>query len=122
VVMERVELLEKLAALVPRPFYHVIHYYGVLAPTAKWRPQIVPAADPAPCSHAAESGPKSRKRNYTWAQLMARTFAIDVLECPRCRGRMKIVAAIESPELARDPAEPRDGLPPAPAGSCPPTW
>ena len=37
VVMERIELIEKLAALVPRPRYHIVHYYGVLAPAAKWR-------------------------------------------------------------------------------------
>ena len=29
VVMERIELIEKLAALVPRPRYHIVHYYGV---------------------------------------------------------------------------------------------
>jgi hypothetical protein len=48
VVMERIQLLEKLAALVPRPRYHVVHYYGVLAPSAKWRPQIVPDAESKP--------------------------------------------------------------------------
>ena len=32
---------------------------------------------------------------------MARTFEFDVLQCPRCGGRMKIIAAIESPEVAR---------------------
>jgi hypothetical protein len=30
---------------------------------------------------------------------MARTFEFDVLQCLRCGGRMKIIAAIESPEL-----------------------
>jgi len=43
---------------------------------------------PGPCRH----GP-----NYTWAELMKRVWELDVLECPRCRGRMKIVAAINSP-------------------------
>jgi hypothetical protein len=101
VVMDRIELLEKLAALVPRPRYHVIHYYGVLAPAAKWRPQIVPDAESKSCAHIPqEEARPQRKRNYTWAQLMARTFALDVLECPRCQGRMKIVTAIESPEIA----------------------
>jgi hypothetical protein len=32
VAMERIELIEKLAALVPRPRYHIVHHYGVLAP------------------------------------------------------------------------------------------
>ena len=36
----------------------------------------------------------ARWRNYTWAELMKRVWAIDVLECPRCFGRMRLVAAI----------------------------
>src|SRR5881409_1927348 len=32
---------------------------------------------------------------------MARVFALDVLECPRCGSRMRILAAIEDPVEAR---------------------
>ena len=42
-----------------------------------------------------------RSRNYSWAELMRRVWALDVLECPRCFGRMKIVAAIHSSEAIR---------------------
>jgi len=38
------------------------------------------------------------KRNYSWAQLMMRVFAIDVLECGRCGGRLRIMAAIHPPD------------------------
>ena len=37
-------------------------------------------------------------RNYTWAELMKRVWALDVLECPRCQARMRILAAIHSPD------------------------
>jgi len=37
-------------------------------------------------------------RNYSWAELIKRVWELDVLECPRCRGRMKIVAAIHAPD------------------------
>ena len=40
---------------------------------------------------------KCRSRNYSWAQLMRRVFALDVLECPDCHGRMRILAAIHPP-------------------------
>ena len=61
----------------------------------------MPDAESKPCTHITQEETKQRrKRNYTWAQLMARTFAVDVLECPVCRGTMKIVAVIESPEVA----------------------
>ena len=42
-----------------------------------------------------------RPRNYSWAELMHRVFAIDVLECDRCGGRMRIIAAIHPPPAIR---------------------
>ena len=121
IVMEPMELLEKLSALVPAPRAHWVRYSGVLAPASKWRPRIVPepailstippdTADatqrsrtdstPTPAATAQQAlqpGPCRHGRNYTWAELMKRVWELDVLECPRCRGRMKIVAAINSP-------------------------
>ena len=35
--------MERLAALVPRPRFHLIRFHGVLAPNAMLRSQIVPA-------------------------------------------------------------------------------
>ena len=31
---------------------------------------------------------------YEWAELMKRTFKVDVLSCPECGGRMKLIALI----------------------------
>ena len=106
IVMEPLELLEKLSALVPAPRSHLVRYSGVLAPASKCRPLIVPepaipsAVPPTPAATAQEAlepGPYRHGRHYTWAELMKRVWELDVLECPRCRGRMKIVAAIHSP-------------------------
>ena len=126
--MDPLELLEKLSALEPAPRVHLVRYSGVLAPAAKWRPLIVPACpakESAPAisfacatetsgcatesftaaSVAVSPGPQfpatRHGRNYTWAELMKRVFEIDVLECPRCLGRMRIVAAIHPPDATR---------------------
>ena len=32
-----------------------------------------------------------------WAELLARTFAVDVLTCPNCQGRMRLLAVIKEP-------------------------
>ncbi len=40
-------------------------------------------------------------RNYTRAELMKRAWEMDVLECTRCGGRMRILAAIHSPDAIR---------------------
>jgi hypothetical protein len=41
------ELLEKLAALVPAPRFHLVRYFGILASAAKQRASIVPLPPPA---------------------------------------------------------------------------
>jgi hypothetical protein len=109
VMFSRSEFLEKLAALIPAPRAHLVRFHGVLAPAAKWRPLIVPAAhEPltaevvrggeAECKHACEQEKEKsrRRRNYAWAELMKRVWAVDVLECPRCFGRMRLVAALHA--------------------------
>ena len=45
---------------------------------------------------AAETEP--RPRRLAWADLLRRVFAIDVLECPRCGARTRLLAAIHPPE------------------------
>lgn len=94
------EFLERLAALVPRPRINLVLYYGVLAPRAAWRDAVVPSLteDDASargasnvCGHASRV---ARRPNRAWAELMERSFGFDVLACPRCAGRMTLVALI----------------------------
>jgi hypothetical protein len=56
-------------------------------------------ADPAP---AASPPPVANTpRHWTWANLMRRAFELDVLACPRCGGRMALIATIEEPDVVR---------------------
>lgn len=103
VIFEPLEFLEKLAVLAPVPRKNLIRFNGVLAPAAKWRSSIVPqppADAESSCSHShlEPSGSKRRRRNYEWANMMKRVFELDVLECPHCHGRLRILAAIHPPE------------------------
>jgi hypothetical protein len=106
VLFEPLELIERLVALVPAPLGNLVRYHGSLAPGAKLRSRIV-AAGPAPRragSHAgceAEESGEEASRRLSWAELMKRVFATDVLECPRCSGRMRLVATITQPEVIR---------------------
>ena len=122
IVLTPLELLEKLSAIVPAPKTHLVRYSGILGPAAKWRPLIIPnaAAPPAesvpaihsPCpaqihtsareSSIAEAVSTTRhRRNYTWAERMKRVWTLDVLECPRCHHRLRILAAIHPPDATR---------------------
>ena len=44
IVMSPLELMQRLAALVPRPRLHLIRFHGVLAPNASLRPEIIPSS------------------------------------------------------------------------------
>jgi hypothetical protein len=71
---------------------------GVLAPASTWRARIVPKPPP----EAAEpETPKGAGGYRPWAELLARTFAVDVLACPRCEGHMKLLALADPASIAR---------------------
>jgi hypothetical protein len=40
-----------------------------------------------------------RPKYRAWADLMRRAFEADVLACPRCGGRMTVLATIEDPAV-----------------------
>jgi hypothetical protein len=105
-VFEPLELLEKLATLTPRPRINLVLYHGVLAPHARWRARVVaygtpPVAAPTAASsadHARDERPSAtRSRHWAWADLMRRAFDIDVLACPRCGGRLRLLGTVEDP-------------------------
>ena len=172
-VMDPMEFMARIAALIPPPKHPTIRYHGVLAPASKWRPFIVPHAPRAgasrcehghhepgaePHAHAAAGRPpepprttapvqprapegatpssspssasaaeptlpavaagsppaqlesatardKHRGRRSTsyidWPSLMLRSFGIDVLECPRCQGRMTPIAVVTEQEVIK---------------------
>ena len=60
-----------------------------------------PPSKPAD-EHADEAKPdRARPKYRAWADLMRRAFETDVLGCPRCGGRMTVLATIEDPAVIR---------------------
>jgi hypothetical protein len=157
VVFEPLDLVARLAALVPPPRANVVRYHGILAPCASWRDVVVrdrdelssaaPPSPGCPCqpSPAKERAPAQqpvtaggdgaglpsrrpatpgweksaetaatpgeqrrvqgaaplRERRLPWSELLRRVFSVDALQCDRCGGRMRILAAIDQPEVIR---------------------
>ena len=54
-----------------------------------------------PAAGLSEAGVKSTPRAWTWAALMHRVFGIDVLACPQCVGRLRLVATLHDPAVIR---------------------
>jgi hypothetical protein len=87
-----VELLEKLASLVPLPRAHLVRYGGCLAPHSKLRTAIIPT----PRQQGVDGNEtKSGTPYWPWARLLGRVFNVDMATCPFCRrGSLRIIAAI----------------------------
>ena len=132
-----VDFLAKLAALIPPPRKNLTRYHGVFAPNHAWRSRIVPTMHASlepelPCEESdTPEQPEKRvpatelARRLDWAALLMRVFAIDVLKCPKCEGRMRVLALITEPDVVERilshlglPVSP----PPLSSRGPPPTW
>jgi hypothetical protein len=91
--MDPLSLLSRLAAMVPPPYFHTVRYSGVLASHSAWRPRIL--LQPPVAKHAHEEK-KCSSTYWPWAELMKRSFAIDVETCPACGKRLKLVSLVHN--------------------------
>lgn len=90
---EPVALLERLAAQIPWPRINLVLYCSILAPRARWRAAVVasagserpdvPAVRVPNRLRGNDSAGRPHRRGYLWAELMRRTFGVDVLDAPR---------------------------------------
>jgi hypothetical protein len=105
ITLSPLELLEKLAAIVPLPRVHLVRYAGCLAPHSKLREAIIPT----PRQQGVDGDEaKTGTPYWSWARLLGRVFALDMATClpplcgrrepcdlPLCRrGVLRIIAAI----------------------------
>ncbi len=88
------EFLEKLAALVPIPRVHLTRFHGCLAPNSKIRGKVILKTEEKKQQGAVQKSNPSRRRRLSWAQLMKPVFKIDLEDCARCGGKVKVIAAI----------------------------
>ena len=103
IVLEPLDLMARLAALVPPPRMHLTRYHGVFAPHSKLRAAVTPAGRGKGSKPQAEEGtePSSAPRHVamSWAQRLRRVFGVEIKACARCGGKLKVIASIEEPEV-----------------------
>ena len=108
------ELIDRIAALVPPPHTHRHRYFGVLAPNSPLRAAVTAFVTPAQpatvqakpvittegatgVAQPAQPEPVPPKRSPThclWAVLIARIYEVFPLMCPMCGGQMRLIAFI----------------------------
>ena len=89
------EFIEKLIAIIPPPRIHGVRFHGVLAPSAADRKKVVPAKLEAPIQGELFDEKKRNKTKRTSrADLLKRTFQVDLSACLICGGKMKFTSAV----------------------------
>ena len=127
-VLDPVDFLRRLAALIPAPYNNMVRYHGVFAnrsrhrsqlpapPPSRWAEQSAPCVGPTPAGGAANQdqervGPPralpppslpslpNRRTRTPWATLLRRVFDVDALSCPKCLTPMVVLAFITDPKV-----------------------
>ena len=82
--LDPLSLLSRLAASVPPPKFHTVRYSGVLASASKLPSRIAPKPPVSlPLDTSQDDKPARRGPYRPWAELLRRTFGLDVLQCPK---------------------------------------
>ena len=113
ILLDPLELLGRLAVLVPRPQCNGRIYYGVLAAHHGWRAAIVPS-----CRTPQGLGRTRKGRRLGWEQLLFRVLGVHGMTCD-CGAPLRAVADIDDPDVVRAILSsmqlPTDPLPISPA-------
>ncbi len=105
-VFEPLEFIRRPCAFVPPPYFHMVRYFGILAPHALFRHVVVPKRPlvsgqqlplfphrELPLSDAAK-----QTSRIAWALLLKRVFKIDVSLCRECGGDVRVLESVSEKE------------------------
>ncbi len=102
IVLAPLDLMARLAALVPPPRMHLTRFHGVFAPHSKLRAAVTPSGrgkgHKAQVEEGAVKPPAPPHVAMSWARRLKRVFGIEIDRCVRCGSKLKIIASIEEPE------------------------
>jgi len=107
-VLTPLELIDKIAALIPPPRAHRHRYYGVLAPNSPMRAAVTALASmpvivlqSVAAANSEDPPPRRAVSHYLWAMLLARIYETLPLVCPICQTQMRIIAFITETSTMR---------------------
>ena len=124
VALTATEFVERLMALIPPPWRNLTRYHGVFAPRHRLRSRVVRDRASVRAELAARREEEMRdvvwealettlpqfpetmvelpSPNWKWADLMRRSFGVDLLTCDRCGGKRKVIATLSwAPVVAK---------------------
>ena len=84
---------------VPNKGEQMVRYYGYYSNVARGKRKKNNQDELIPSILEPDVSPKEYKRN--WARLIQKIYEVDPLTCPKCQGRMRILAFIEDEEVIK---------------------
>ena len=136
VLLDPLDFISRLCALIPPPRFHMLRYHGVLAGHSRDRAEVVPSETVTQPETSADllqlvlpaaafqppppPEPPPRPSRHPWAWLLRRVFAIDIMTCLRCQSAMRVKSIATEPGDIRAilGAAMRARPPPPPIGSA----
>ena len=95
-VMEPVAFLARIANLIPGPRQRTRRLFGMLAPRAAKRKEVMPKVAKKRCNDDRTEKEKAAaaeaiQHRLDWDDLLERTLGVKPLRCPGCGGRMRVI-------------------------------
>jgi hypothetical protein len=130
-VMPGAAWLELLCKHIPDRYEHLVRYVGWYSNRARGeraKKVLTPAGAALPVPSVEPATEFAARAKATWARLIRKVYEVDPLECPKCKGPMRVIALIEDPGVIRHILEhlglwaplPTERSPPVDPASWPP--
>ncbi len=102
-IFEPLDFLAELTQHIPNKGEHLIRYYGCYSNKSRGAARKQDAAEPATSLAGDElvralpiASTAERQARRRWAMLIQRVYQVDPLSCPKCGGRMTVIAFVEA--------------------------
>lgn len=99
-VMPGAEWLALLCKHIPDRYEHLVRYAGWYSNRGRGeraKKAALPAGPTLPSLVGAPANELAARAKAAWARLIRKVYEADPLECPRCKGPMRVIALIEDP-------------------------
>jgi hypothetical protein len=99
-IMSGADWLAQLCAHIPDRFEHLVRYAGWYSNRSRGKRRRTTPQPAEVVTRDADTREAARVRS-TWARLIHKVYEVDPLECPKCKGPMRVIALIDDKAVIR---------------------
>jgi len=99
-LMHGADWLVQLCSHIPDRFEHLVRYAGWYSNRSRGKRRRMEAQPTEVATREVDEREAARVRS-TWARLIHKVYEVDPLECPKCKGPMRVIALIDDKAVIR---------------------